>query len=161
MVLGNKIYSRRSFWFYWLVSADIGWNINATEYPSSGVSDNVGFNDGGTKYVNGTSSSYGSGFGNNDIIGVAANLDDNEVVFYVNGTAQNSGTAISKTFSGSYYPVVQHQSSSGTSNFNFNTGNPNYSISSGNADANGFGNFEYAVPSGYYALCTKNINSYG
>ena len=147
--------------FIGLVSADIGWNINSTAYPSSGVSDNVGFNDGGTKYVNGSSSSYGSGFGNNDIIGVAANLDDNEVVFYVNGTAQNSGTAISKTFSGSYYPVVQHQSSSGTSNFNFNTGNPNYSISSGNADANGFGNFEYAVPSGYYALCTKNINSYG
>ena len=36
-----------------------------------------------------------------------------------------------------------------------------FSISSGNADDNGFGNFEYAVPSGYYALNTKNINTYG
>ena len=147
--------------FIGLVSADIGWNINTTSYPSSSVSDNVGFNDGGTKYVNGSSSSYGSGFGNNDVIGVAANLDDNEVIFYVNGTAQNSGTAISKTFSGDYYPVVQHQSSTGTSNFQINFGNPSFTISSGNADAAGFGNFEYAVPSGHFALCTRNLNTYG
>jgi len=147
--------------FIGLVSADIAWNINTTSYPSSSVTDNVGFNDGGTKYVNGSSSSYGSGFGNNDVIGVAANLDDDEVIFYVNGTAQNSGTAISKTFSGDYLPVVQHQSSTGTSNFQINFGNPSFSISSGNADAAGQGNFEYAVPSGHFALCTKNLNTYG
>ena len=29
-----------------------------------------------------------------------------------------------------------------------NFGNPPFAISSGNADANGYGNFEYAVPSG-------------
>ena len=43
----------------------------------------------------------------------------------------------------------------------FNFGNPTFTIASGNADANGHGNFEYAVPSGYYALCTKNLNTYG
>ena len=42
-----------------------------------------------------------------------------------------------------------------------NFGNPAFTISSGNADANGYGNFEYAVPSGYYALCTKNLAEYG
>jgi len=146
--------------FIGLVSADIGWNINDTSYPSSSVSDNVGFNDGGTKYVNGSSSSYGSGFGNNDIIGVAANLDDGEVVFYVNGTAENSGTAISKTFSGDNFFVVQHQSSNGTSNFEVNFGNPTFSISSGNTDGK-YGNFEYAPPSGYYALCTKRLAEFG
>ena len=31
----------------------------------------------------------------------------------------------------------------------------------GNSDANGYGNFEYAVTSGYYALCTKNLAEYG
>ena len=36
-----------------------------------------------------------------------------------------------------------------------------YTISSGNSDANGYGNFEYAVPSGFYALCTKNLAEYG
>ena len=36
-----------------------------------------------------------------------------------------------------------------------------FDISSGNADGNGYGNFEYAVPSGFYALCTKNLAEYG
>ena len=150
--------------FIGLVSADIGWNINSTTFPSSGVSDNVGMNDGGNKYVNGSLSSYDTAantIDNNDIVGCAANLDDGEVTFYVNGSALNSGTPISKTFSGDYFFVVQHQSSSGTSNIQTNFGNPSYSISSGNADANGYGNFEYAPPSGYYALCTKNLAEYG
>jgi hypothetical protein len=32
-----------------------------------------------------------------------------------------------------------------------------FSISSGNSDGNGYGNFEYAPPSGYLALCTQNL----
>ena len=43
-----------------------------------------------------------------------------------------------------------------TANVNF--GNPAFTISSGNTDANGYGNFEYAVPSGYLSLCTKNLS---
>ena len=42
-----------------------------------------------------------------------------------------------------------------------NTGSPPFTISSGNADGNGYGNFEYSVPSGYYALNTKNLAEYG
>ena len=42
-----------------------------------------------------------------------------------------------------------------------NFGSPMYSISSGNSDGNGYGNFEYSVPSGYYALNTKNLAEYG
>ena len=34
-------------------------------------------------------------------------------------------------------------------------------VASGNADGDGYGIFEYAPPTGYYALCTKNINNYG
>ena len=40
-------------------------------------------------------------------------------------------------------------------------GCPGFAISSGNADANGYGNFEYAPPSGFYALCTKNLAEFG
>ena len=29
----------------------------------------------------------------------------------------------------------------------------------GNSDANGIGNFYYAVPTGYLALCSKNLGS--
>ena len=45
--------------------------------------------------------------------------------------------------------------------YSLNFGSPEISITSGNADANGYGNFEYPVPSGYYALCTKNLAEYG
>jgi hypothetical protein len=43
----------------------------------------------------------------------------------------------------------------------FNWGNPHHAISSGNSDANGHGSFEFAVPSGYYALCSRNQAQYG
>ena len=44
-----------------------------------------------------------------------------------------------------------------------NFGNPAFTISSGNADANGYGNFEYnsAINNGYYAICTKNLAEFG
>ena len=33
-------------------------------------------------------------------------------------------------------------------------------VASTNADDAGIGSFEYDVPTGYYALCTKNIKAY-
>ena len=40
-------------------------------------------------------------------------------------------------------------------------GYSDWEISSGYSDANEYGNFEYSPPSGYYALCTKNLSEYG
>ena len=57
--------------------------------------------------------------------------------------------------------AVANANAGATATFEMNFGNPPYSISSGNSDANGHGNFEYAVPSGYYALNTKNLAEYG
>jgi hypothetical protein len=51
-------------------------------------------------------------------------------------------------------------SGSVTGNVDVNFGSPMYSANS-YTDAAGYGNFSYAVPSGYYALCTKNLNTYG
>ena len=48
-----------------------------------------------------------------------------------------------------------------TATFECNFGNPPSAVSSSNADADGHGNFEYAPPSGYFALCTKNLAEYG
>ena len=42
-----------------------------------------------------------------------------------------------------------------------NFGSPSFSISSGNSDSEGFGNFEFSVPSGFFAICTKNLAEYG
>ena len=68
------------------------------------------------------------------------------------------------TVSDFYLPFVSNGdggsgTKTGTSELNF--GNPTFSISSGNSDANGYGNFEFAVPSGFYAVCTKNLAEFG
>jgi hypothetical protein len=103
---------------------------------------------------NSNAGSYGDSYTTGDIIGIALNLDDNELKFYKNGTVQNSGTAISITASSSTsiggYKITQGDSSGvsgATSTFEINFGSPPYTISSGNSDGNGYGNFEYSVPS--------------
>ena len=111
----------------------------------------------------------------NDIVGVAVDLDNNKIYWSENGSFLNSGDptsgatgtgAISVTASSSngtgFYHFAVGDAGSGTVSFECNFGGcPAFSISSGNADANGYGNFEYAVPSGYYALCTKNLAEFG
>ena len=109
----------------------------------------------------------------NDIVGCALDMDNRRAYFSKNGVWQGDPTpdpASSPSGAGQMAPILSGYtmspcfyddttSSAGQAAMNF--GNSPFSISSGNADANGFGNFEYAVPSGYYALCTKNINTYG
>ena len=96
-------------------------------------------------------------FSSGQIIGVALNMDDLEIEFYNNGTKQGSTQSIS-SFTGSYLPFYIGANARSSS---FNFGAPPYTISSGNADANGHGNFEYEVPSGYFALNTKNLSEFG
>ena len=43
----------------------------------------------------------------------------------------------------------------------FNFGNPTFTVSSSEADDNGYGSFEYDVPAGYYSICSKNIAEFG
>ena len=114
--------------------------------------------------IDGTLVDAEAAFTTNDIIGIALNLDDGEVIFYKNGTALNSGTAYNLHTNTTHENIgfaVQTATGSGNTKASFNFGNPQFSISSGNSDANGYGNFEYSVPSGYYALCTKNLALYG
>ena len=114
----------------------------------------------GNSYVDNSSASYGDTYTVGDIISVAVNKDDNQVTFYKNGTSQ--GTLTNNSLDD--YDFFAYFSDGGGSdgpNYQVNFGNPIHSISSGNSDANGYGNFEYAVPSGYYALCTKNLAEYG
>ena len=112
-------------------------------------------------------STYSASISNNDIIGVALDMDNKKVYFSVNGTFANSSNPADGTNSIAIGDAVTSET---FMHFNCrpldeyiqaNFGAPPFSISSGNADANGFGNFEYAVPSGYFALCTKNLAEFG
>jgi hypothetical protein len=127
----------------------------------------------GNKQHDNTDSSYGDTYTTNDIIGIALDLDNNKIYFSKNGTFQNSGNPESgSTGTGAAFTVDSGQTymfyhqdntgaSSNTSSVSFNFGSPAFAISSGNTDGNGYGNFEYAVPSGYYSLNTKNLAEYG
>ena len=122
----------------------------------------------GNYYLNGSSQgSYGSSSTTNDILMFALDMDNGKFYVGENGTFYNSGdpaagsNPMASSISGTYLPVVINNSASGTDQYSFNFGNSSFSISSGNADANGFGNFEYAVPSGFFALCTKNLAEHG
>ena len=127
------------------------------DYTADGNTNRLFYRNDGQKDTGSGASSYGNSWTTNDIISIAANVDDSEVTFYKNGVAQDSGTAISQTCANQYIIVA----TAGGWTFEANFGNPPFSISSGNSDANGYGNFEYAVPSGYYALYTKNLAEYG
>lgn len=118
----------------------------------------------GTKQIitNGSNanSSYGASWTTNDIIGIALDLDSgtNTVTFYKNGASQGSINLPVNTDTW-FFIVACGTDTVDTWQLNF--GNPAFTISSGNTDGNGYGNFEYAVPSGYYSLCTKNLAEYG
>ena len=149
-------------------------NLNRQGNRLGQAGNTVGYySDTGDKYVgpSDTSSSYGNSYAVNDIIGVAMDLDNGKLYFSKNGTFQNSGVptsgstgtgAISFTTGNPFIIGSSHVTTgSRTSTYSANYGSPPYAISSGNADANGHGNFEYSVPSGYFALCTKNLAEHG
>ena len=115
------------------------------------------------KRINGSLSSASiTQFNDGDIVGVYLNVDDKELQFYVNGGIQTDfGTVDISAGTRDGYRFVAITSNGSGTEFEFNFGNPTFSISSGNSDANGYGNFEYAPPSGYYSLCTKNLAEFG
>ena len=118
-----------------------------------------------------------SGVGNAGSSGIkqfAIDMDNGAFYIGLNGTYLNNGTAVGVPTSGStktgviwdFTPANYPDIAIAVSNYNdssnsCNFGSPPYAISSGNTDGNGYGNFEYAVPSGYYALNTKNLAEYG
>ena len=113
----------------------------------------------GNKNGTGGSSAYGASYTTNDIIGTALDCDNGTLIFYKNGVSQ--GTAYTGLTNILFLPILVMYAASTSLSMQINFGNPPFTIASGNADANGYGNFEYAVPSGYYALCTKNLAEFG
>ena len=136
------------------------------------------YTDNGTGYLSNNNTYSNVGFNAytvGDVISVALDLDNNKLYFAKNGTWEKSGnpesgstgtgaisiTATASTPLGAYFPSVADGTTSYNATFKTNFGSPPYAISSGNTDGNGYGNFEYAVPSGYYSLNSKNLAEYG
>ena len=117
-------------------------------------------NSGSNGFTTISGSTTGSSIANGDIVGIALDLDSatKSITFYQNGSSVGSGTFSYDGTSSTCFPFVRNNSGA-SSQWNF--GNPPFTISSGNTDGAGYGNFSYAVPSGYFALCTKNLADYG
>ena len=117
---------------------------------------------------------YSTGNGNNvsltsnstnDIIGIALDLDSatKNIKMYRNGTLITGTSVTPPDPDGGYaFGVTQNSAGSGAvAQWNFGNGFfGTTAISSAGSNGNG-SLFEYDVPSGYYALNTKNINTYG
>jgi hypothetical protein len=121
---------------------------------------------------NNNNQDYGSGGGDGDIINIALDRDNRKVYFGINGTYENSGNPgsgsngfdLSSQVTGDTYflGVTNDTGASETVlDFNFGGGFGQTAVSTGNSDANGYGNFEYAVPSGFYSWNSKNLAEFG
>ena len=126
----------------------------------------------GTAYQLENNTTFNAGV--NDILMMAFDRDNDKVWFGLNDAwAKANGTtganpstgadativSVQENSARTYMPMMAAGNSSARQQWNF--GNAPYAISSGNADANGYGNFEYAVPTGFYSLCTKNLAEFG
>ena len=148
-------------------AVDDGDNVLASSDPHQ-INSSFVFNISAARieYINGGSVTAGSTDAftdfhtDGDIISIALNMDDNQISIYGNGTLQ-AGVANTSLYDAANKMVVPlHATINDTVQYNFG-GYSAWTPSSAATDANGYGSFEYAPPSGYYALCTKNLAEYG
>jgi len=125
----------------------------------------------GAKRTNNAQVSYGDSWTTGDIVGVAMDLDNNKLYFSKNGVWQNSGDPTSgATGTGSAFDITSgyvYLASTSTyyssNTYQMNFGNGFFGTTAvSSAGLNGNGSiFEYDCPTGYYALNTKNLATYG
>jgi hypothetical protein len=157
--------------------------IRGTQAGINGAGDNpgrvadgycfYGYNAAQNIVSNGAYVTYGSvvAYGPGDIISVAVDLDNNKCWWAKNGTYINSGnpssnsdglsiTAVASTTLGEYFPCFgdyDAQSYVLVANFGQDGTFAGNKAAQGNLDSEGIGNFYYAVPTGFKALCSKNL----
>ena len=156
----------------------IGWNERweggsyTNGHNNGGSAGNAMYKSNGTIAIGSThtQSTGVDSFTDDDNIGVAIDLDNNKIYFHKNGNyqddptpapASNNGRAVVSAYNNYWTPWISKDDTTHDSTVKFNFGNPPQAISSGNADDNGYGNFEYDVPAGFYSLCTKKLAEFG
>jgi len=154
----------------WLGVADFDDLLTSSASTLGDNSNEIGLNYEGTYQKNNTNNaSWGGSYANNDILGILLDMDNNRITYHKNGSYADGSGNFDESSPTAYISFTNSTmgfafgdgAGAGTSTYEINFGNAPFTISSGNSDANGYGNFEYAVPSGYYSLCTKNLAEYG
>ena len=140
----------------------LGYNTNeaAYAYTHSGEFQRSSGGSGDTRTALTTGlTSWGAG----NTLAILFNADDNEIKFYLQDSLKYTLDLSSAPHGyyandGEWVFAISAYGNDQIHNVNF--GNPSVSITSGNTDGNGYGNFEYSTKGGY-ALCTKNLAEYG
>ena len=100
-----------------------------------------------------------------DIFGIYMDIDNGKLSVQKNGSDYITQITGMTTSGYTWFFHTQGEvAASRNLTFEHNYGNPSFSISSGNADPNGYGNFEFSTTHSsvdYYALNTKNLAEYG
>ena len=137
----------------------LGTTAASAGYYSNGDGTNDSIYEGDAYPSAGVQSSAGT------IIGIAIDCDNNKIHFSNNGTYTNSSNPATNTNGFAIpddYVYFAQSSLTGAKTYKTNLGGyTTDSISSAASDANGYGTFEYAPPTGFYALCTKNLAEFG
>ena len=135
-----------------------------------GSSGNAFYGSNGQTRVGSASADTGpASYTDDDIIGVAIDLDNNKIHFHKNGSYQRSsdpanntgGDSLSSSYNNYWTPWMSKDDTSNNAVVEFNFGNPTFTVSSSEADDNSIGSFEYDVPAGYFSICSKNIAEFG
>ena len=149
-------------------------NYEYNQNITSGTGGYVNMRFDGYSFINNNSADLGlSGVPQaGDIIMAAMDLDNGKMWLGTNGTWYTTGGGVGNPATGAYPTFTTSDLTDGTwtpvirylaGTFDCNFGNGVFSgtpITSAGSNGNG-SLFEYDVPSGYYALNTKNINTYG
>jgi hypothetical protein len=96
-----------------------------------------------------------------DIVGCALDMDTGNWYIYVNGSIINSGNAVYTGINVEVTPTQASASGANTqttvANFGQDSSFAGNKTAQGNQDSNSIGDFYYTPPSGFLALCTKNL----
>ena len=106
-------------------------------------------------------SSYGDSYAAGDVIGVAIDLDNSKIYFAEDNTWKNSGDPTSGATGTGAFSIVSGYTwvpfiglNNATAEATF--ASPVQANTSDAQDGNGYGQFEFAPPSGYLSICSKN-----
>ena len=134
-------------------------NTNLTINQESNNLGLVYYSINGNSILKGTRSSYGATYTTGDIISIAVDRDANTLQFYKNNSGQ--GTISISTLDEEFFCYMGCTGGSGPFRTILNFGQDSTfggnETAGGNADENGFGDFKYAPPSGFLALCSANL----
>ena len=157
--------------WYWEVnmsgSSQVGVNSAVVDMDNDNSQDLPGatvFYNAGGGYIRTDGSQVGGTVGTGDlntVFGFALDMDNSKLSVYKTGSIIVTNTALSTSITtiDNAFTAIPFFCVNGGGEYRVNFGNPSTALdNAGVADGNGYGSFEHTPPTGYLAICTKNLS---